>query len=361
MNPLDFPTGRAELVEVYKLHNRVSFLINKYLSDVDDLGFDDTILTPSRSEITRLQRAFLRYDLYSHVFPADDTRPWEDLSPNHNFSAREQFDLFLSRLEPWECEEIVFVEQYYSILIGNFVDGMEEQLAEAVEIVLIPKSSKLAEGSKGHSRDNSVQDDLRNFRNLDLSSLSMFSFDNRHRIHCNISYMSSLSLGFIYDLIRSDQEQGSRLMRSNFPHFRDFLEEALKCSPYLSSQEQDQGSDWQDDPSCNNLGWSQFGLRNRSRLYLGIDTWSYYMLPLQELGYIFWDSNRLSFGPVHAKLCIAEVISSEERRKRFDRRDKETLEELFKGYMILQSEMARLESQFGYITRPLPDESELRD
>ncbi|KAH7179052.1 uncharacterized protein B0J16DRAFT_374159 [Fusarium flagelliforme] len=361
----DFPTGRAELVELYKIYNRLSFLINEYLKRVDDLGLDDTILTPSRYEVTRLQRAFLRYGLYSRVFPADDTRPWEDPSPNHNFSAGEQFDLFINHLYPWECEEMVCVEQYFSILIGDFVDEIEDQLAEVVKSVLVPKTSKLSEESKDDSRDTSVKEDLRHFRNLDLTRLSMFSSDNRSEIHHNISYLASLGLDFVYDLIRADQEERSRLIRSNSPNFRDFLQEALNHSPDASEEreedmaswEDDPFSIWEDEPSCNNLGWTQFGLPNRHREYLGIDTWGYLMSPLQELGYIFWDSSRFRSGLVDEKLRKAGAMSSEERKTRFSRRGKETFEELFKGYMIPGSELTRLESQFGYIRRPIPDES----
>ncbi|KAI1059128.1 hypothetical protein LB507_004131 [Fusarium sp. FIESC RH6] len=356
----DFPTSRADLVQLYKIYNRVSCLINRFLKHVNDLGFDDTILIPSRYENTRLQRAFLRYGLYSRVFPADDTRPWEDPSPNHNFSSGEQFHFFLNFLYPWECEEIVCVEQYLSILMGDFVDEIEDRLTQAVKSVLVPESSKLAE-----VRDNSVKDDLRHFRNLDLTCLRMFSSDSRSEIHHNISYLASLGLDFVYDLIRADQEERSRIIRSNSPNFRDFLQEALNHSPDVTEQrgedmaswEDDQFCVWDDEPSCNNLGWTQFGLPNRNREYMGIDNWSYFMLPLRELGYIFWDSSRFRSGLVDEKLRMAGAMSSEERKTRFCRRDKETLEQLYKGYMIPRSELARLESQFGYIRRPIPEEA----
>lgn len=355
---IDFPTSRAELVNVFKLYNRVTFLINGYLNHVQKLGFSDSILTPTRSEVARLQRAFLRYGLYARVFPADDTLPWEDPSPNHTFSAQEQFDLFISHLKPWECEEIVCVEQYFSILIGDIVDKLEEQLADAVKKVLIYKAPMSEDDGKGDSRNTSDKDDLRHFRNLDLTSLSIFSSDYRVEIHRNIGYMASLGLDFMYDLIRSDQDERSRLIRSNSPNFRDSLEDALTSSPPSDRNEDDEESDWEDDPSCNNLGWPRFGPRRQVWQYLGIDTWGYYMLPLRELGYVFWDSTRLTSTAVCDKLFAAQNMSSEKRAKRFDRRYKETLEDRFKGAMIPRSEMRRLESEFGYIKRPLEDELE---
>lgn len=351
----DFPTSRAGIVDVLKLYNRVTFLINRYLNHIQKRGLGDPILTPTRSEVTRLQRAFLRYGLYARVFPADDTLPWEDPSPNHNSSAQEQFDLFISRLKPWECEEIVCVEQYFSILIGNFVDEMEEQLADAVKNVLVCEAPMSKDDGKGDSRDTSGIENLRRFDALDLTSLSIFSHDYRYRIHQNISYMASLGLDFMRDLIRSDHEERSRLLRSNSPDFRDSLEDALQFSSSSDRNEDDEESGWGDDPSCNNLGWPRFGLRSQEWLYLRIDTWGYHMLPLRELGYVFWDSSRLNSMAVCDKLFAAQKMSSEKRKKRFDRRDKETLEHRFEGAMIPRSEMRRLESEFGYIKRPMEE------
>ncbi|RBR20092.1 uncharacterized protein FIESC28_05371 [Fusarium coffeatum] len=350
-----FPTDRAGIVNVLKLYNRVSFLINGYLNHVRKLGFGDSILTPTRSEVARLQRAFLRYGVSACVFPADDTLPWEDPSPNHDFSAQEQFDLFISRLKPWECEEIVCVEQYFSILIGNFVDEMEEQLADAVKNVLVCEAPMSKDDGKDDSRDTSGKDNLRRFDALDLTSLSIFSHDYRYRIHQNISYMASLGLEFMCDLIRSDPEERSKLLRSNSPNFRDSLEDALKFSPPSDRNEDDEESEWENDPSCNNLGWPRFGMRSQGWLYLRIDTWGYHMLPLRELGYVFWDSSRMNHMAVCDKLFAAQKMSSEKRKKRFDRRDKETLEHRFKGAMIPRSEMKRLESEFGYIKRPMEE------
>ncbi|KAJ4135282.1 hypothetical protein NW768_004904 [Fusarium equiseti] len=353
----DFPTSREELVNVLKLYNRVTFLINGYLNHVKKLGFSDSILSPTRSEIARLQRAFLRYGLYSRVFPADDTLPWENPSPNHSFSAEKQFDLFISHLKPWECEEIVCVEQYFSILIGDFVDELEKQLAEAVKTLVAYKTPTSEDDSKGGSGDDNVKDNLWRFDALHLTSLSMFSLDYRYRIHRNISYMASLRLDFMYDLIRSDQDERSRLIRSNSPNIRASLEDALQNSPPSDRNEEDEESDWEDDPCCNNLGWPRFRPRDECQ-YLGIDTWGYHMLPLRELGYVFWDSTRLKSIAVCDKLFAAQKMPSEKRKKRFDRRDKETLEHRFKGAMIPRSEMRRLENEFGYIKRPIEEELE---
>ncbi|KAJ4015515.1 hypothetical protein NW766_005859 [Fusarium irregulare] len=354
----DFPTSTVELIKLYKVYNRLSFLIDGYLNGIKKLDFDDSVITPSPSELTRLQRAFLRYGLYSRVFPADDTLPWEDPSPNHRFSALKQFDLFVSRLKPWECEEIVCVEQYFSTLIGNFVDEMEEQLAGTVKSAVVFKPPIWEDDAQADLKDVGAEENLWRFDALDLTSLAMFSFDNRYRIHDNITYMASLGLDFMYDLIRSDKDEHLRLIRSNSPNFRHFLEEALTCSPGLTMQECDEESAWDDDPSYNNLAWLQLGLGSQSWKYLRIDRWSCRMSPLRELGYVFWDSARLKSTAVQERLAIASSVSSDKATARGIRRDKETVEERFNGAMIPRRELTRLESQFGYIRRPMEEELE---
>lgn len=71
------------------------------------------------------------------------------------------------------------VELYFSILIGNFIDQLEEQLIDAVKqctVIVWPSSlesteiKEKEEGDKLHDQNN-----LREFKNLDLTDLSLFS------------------------------------------------------------------------------------------------------------------------------------------------------------------------------------------
>jgi hypothetical protein len=353
----DFPTEKADLVSLYRLYDRVEYLIDGYLSRMKDISLDESILTPTSSEHTRLRRAFLRFGLYSRVFPAVFTIPWETPSPDHRFSAREQFDLFLSRLKPWEVEEMTCAEQYFSTLIGGFIDDLEEQIADAVlstpGLLLPQRSAEAAKTEETRKDQTTEQDNLRFFENLDLTSMLLFSYDNRYHIHLNIRYLASLGLNFVHDLIRSEQDKRSRLIRSNCSAFREFLAEALKHSPtWPSGHQHEKDPNIEDDPSRSNYGYYLFvKALDNGTMYLGIDSWSDSYTALRDLGYVFWDSTRLEDHLMAKKIQAADAMTWGEIREKFDRRDKITLEERFKGARLPRSEMESLEKRFGSISR----------
>ncbi|PCD46648.1 hypothetical protein AU210_002049 [Fusarium oxysporum f. sp. radicis-cucumerinum] len=91
-----------------------------------DSGFEGE-LTEEQKE----KRAFLRFEIYCRVFPADGSVPLETVSANDEFSSIEQFDLFISRLSPWEVEEIACVELYVTLMIRDYIDELESQFMSA--------------------------------------------------------------------------------------------------------------------------------------------------------------------------------------------------------------------------------------
>ncbi|SPJ71751.1 uncharacterized protein FTOL_01479 [Fusarium torulosum] len=361
----DFPTTKPDIISLYQLYNRVNFIITRYLHQMQELGLGESILVPSASECIRLQRAFLRFEIYSRVFPADDTRPWETPSSNHPFSAAEQFDLYLSQLAPWEAEEMACVELYFSLLIGNFVDQLEEQLIDAVKgctgIVwpLSPETTQAAETKIKEELDKiHNQETLKEFKNLDLTNLSLFSKDGIHYPTAHISYMTSLGLDFIYNLCISESRR-SELMRSNSPYFREFLPEALHHSPTRTLEHEGEGSlstewDTDDNPHRHNLGYHLFGKdRDNEMIYIAISPNSSYYSVLRQLGYVFWDSARIRSSELSERLEAAG--SATFNRGQFDRRWKKGAEARLEGVRLPRDQFEEIERKFGDIRRPLPE------
>jgi hypothetical protein len=361
----DFPTAKADIMSLYQFYNRVTFIITRYLHQMQDLGLGESILVPSASECIRLQRAFLRFEIYSRLFPADDTYPWETPSPNYQFSSGEQFDLFLLQLAPWEVEEMACVELYFSLLIGNFVDQLEEQLVDAVKgctgIVwpLSPESTEAAEAKKkeeGFKIHN--QENLKELKILDLTSLSLFSKDGIHHSPSHISYMTSLGLDFIYTLSISEGRR-SELIRSNSPYFREFLPEALDHSPTWTLEHEGGESlstewDTEGNPHRHNLGYHLFRKgRDDGSIYIAIIPNGSYYSVLRQLGYVFWDSGRIRSSELSERLEAAGSIIFD--RGQFDRRWRKGAEARLEGVRIPRDQFEEIERKFGDIRRPLPE------
>ncbi|KAF4334732.1 hypothetical protein FBEOM_11414 [Fusarium beomiforme] len=343
----DFPTTRGDLISLYQVYNRVNYLITRYLRQMKELGFDETILVPSSSESIRLQRSFLRFEVYCRVFPADDTRPWENPSPNHQFSAVEQFGLFISRLSPWEVEEMACIHLYSYLLIGEYIDRLEDNTG--------PESE-----TKGEEDENDKSDTLRDFTALDLTKLVLFSKDGRYRSPDSISYMTSLGLQFTCNLDASESRR-SELIRSNSPFYRDFLPEALNHSPLWPPEHQYnefsmEETSIDDDPSAENLGYCVFRKnRDRGHIYIAITHQGSYYSTLRQLGYVFWDSDRIRSSEISARLEAAGAMTVDELYKRFDRRTRKGVEARLEGLKLPREQFDKIEREFGYIRRPLPE------
>ncbi|KAF4473003.1 hypothetical protein FALBO_111 [Fusarium albosuccineum] len=361
----DFPTNKADILQVYHLYNRLSYLLDAYLKHMERLGLGESVLLPSLSERTRLQRAFLRFELYCRVFPHQRRVPHEPPRSGRRFDALEQFGLFLSNLTPWEVEEMSCVELYLSSVIGRFVDQLEEQLISAIMAapgVVVPSSAAAgalsAEEEEQPTEGQHNQENLEDFSDLDLTSLSLFSRDGRYRSPGFISYMTSLGLDFIYELVKSDESKRSEMIRSNHPITREFLPEALGHAPrwppgyeHDTDTADDDAAD-DDDPSHSNLGYRLFRKRpDNDRIYVVIMAEGTYYSLLRQLGYVFWDANRIQSPEVFKKLSEAETIPQKDIRERFDRTNRETAEHRLKGVKLPREQMKRIEREFGIIRR----------
>lgn len=79
----------------------------------------------SKTERIRIQRAFLRYEIYCRLFPFDKQKGAS------SFSADLRFNLFLRWMKPWEVEELCSVYCYLASLARGYIVDFEDQFVEA--------------------------------------------------------------------------------------------------------------------------------------------------------------------------------------------------------------------------------------
>ncbi|KAF5639613.1 hypothetical protein F52700_3995 [Fusarium sp. NRRL 52700] len=362
--PFEFPANQIDLKSLCQLYHRVNYLVNLFLHQMQQLGFDESILGPSSSESTRLHRAFLRYEIYCSVFAPDRVESEEDPLLFYSFSGAEQFDEFLRHLTPWEVEEMACIQVYFALLIGDYVGQLEDQLIEAVKSapgVMCPstKDSKPAEEDDQKEEEDMVTepDDMREFKDLDLTSLLLFSKDGIYSSPDSISHMTSLGLDFIYTLCKSEDRR-SELIRLNSPDDHEFLPEALDHSPAWTPDHQDQGVSLEetkslDDPSRQNLGFILYGKNgNMGPAYLPIDPRGTHHSMLRRLGYVFWDSWRIRSHEMSERLKEAEKMTYDEIHELFNRPWGKGAEARLKGFKLPRDQFEKIEKEFGYIEDP---------
>lgn len=391
---IEFPTDMARLVSICKVYNGVSRLIDDFsLRSAHLLGFhpplsEDNALWPeglkpssykftplSTTELTRLQRAFFRYEIYSRVFPPSPEHQLESL-----FSSENQFRLFLSRLEPWEVEEMSCIHTYFASLVAGFINDLEEQITQAVltspgvRCPARPFSSSPrrmrtnAMATRGGLWDDSFAPTRRQqtwkdrhtpqtteageklvfFTELDLRGLSLFEKQTKRRIPKFLSNMASLGLGFMIRLIDGNEKQRRDMIQERAPFSRDFLPEALEYSPSANPGVEITPPITDIDRPCSpNLGYFLFRL-TRQRVYARIyDIHGKPVYePLREMGYVFWDANRIKIP--HVKEHLDNAKNAPRNGPFFCRWIREkSVEERLDGVLLPESEMERIEREYG--------------
>ncbi|KAH8655710.1 hypothetical protein BX600DRAFT_72219 [Xylariales sp. PMI_506] len=102
--------------------------------------------TLSVTESARFQRAFFCHELCSLAIPVSfATRP------HSIFSALEQYALFLSRMRPWEVEEISCVHYYFKSRVRDLVHRLEDHVVGAV--LATPGVVKPSDSARASSPD----------------------------------------------------------------------------------------------------------------------------------------------------------------------------------------------------------------
>ncbi|KAF5542433.1 hypothetical protein FNAPI_10010 [Fusarium napiforme] len=337
----NLPTETSELMLLCRCYNRVEFLISCYTEYMHRLGFVNSILIPTSTECVRLQRAFLRFEIYCRVFPASNSFPLQTVSANDEFSSTKQFDLFISRLSPWEVEEIACVELYFTLMIRDYIDELENHFMFTVDNYAWNLLSE----------PESEVESLVELTALDQTSLSLFSKEGRYRSSDNISYMTSLGLDFIYDLCTAGEGR-SELIRSNCHYLREFLPDALRHSPTWPAEHQhEETATLENNSSCSNLGYLIFSrVEGDERMYKSIATTGGRYSGLRQLGYVFWDSERILSPGIYDKLEDMKCMLWQDITFLFDPGAQKGAGERLEGVRIQRVHMDNLERDFGFIS-----------
>ena len=206
----------------------------------------------SRAERARLQRAFLRYELYSRLFPYEDGKR---SSVRSSISGKSQFDLFIRHLEPWEVEELCSIHRFLFNLAADYMGDLEDQFVEsylscpgAVSVVPtgIPGQIEMKQGEK-----------MVPFHEPELVGLDVFEkWWQSNGMADFTNQLASLGLEFFSTLIdastigeRRDRIRSLGLRQLGFGE-RHFLPEALTHSPDVSESSSEE--EWEENICCDN-------------------------------------------------------------------------------------------------------------
>ncbi|KAM0471214.1 hypothetical protein ACHAPX_009394 [Trichoderma viride] len=377
--PLAFPTDKTTLTALCGLCLRTSHFVDDYstramraLNLKPDAG-QATASALSLTERARFQRAFFRYELYCRVFPVDHHARSGSLVPDD-----EQFTQFIARMAPWEAEDMACVHHYFTVLVGGFIDDLEDQFVEAVLTApgvrhpiltdfLTPEPAKrrkirstTASGLKHDSfvpSSEPTQEDMDDGQsptdnadvvsvsNLDLYGLYLFCKDGRFQSPKYVSYIASLGSTFMYRLALADKHQRRRMIQENTPVRRDFLPEALEHAPGTGPKTTMPDGIDDNHLSHPNLGYYRFK-RSEELVYFRILHSSIESCALRERAYVFWDADRILCPVVSDQLQRATHMDSESVELRFDRSTGKSAEERLKGVRIPSAQMDRIIEEF---------------
>ncbi|KAI0424352.1 hypothetical protein F5Y09DRAFT_353498 [Xylaria sp. FL1042] len=128
-NSWHFPTDLPSVVLLTRLASRISWFINGYFDYA--MGTLATVQDHSGNwspiERARLQRAFLRFEIYCRICLPSGAHPWTSLlSPDF------MFHHFLEKLEPWEVEEITCIYEYFVALVGQYMLDREDKFIRTI-------------------------------------------------------------------------------------------------------------------------------------------------------------------------------------------------------------------------------------
>lgn len=339
----------------------------------------------SFTERSRFQRAFYLHELYCKAFPIDpDSRDGDTILPS-----AAQYSHFLRRLHVREGEEMTCVHQYFVSLTCGITDDIEEQFVQAVHAapglkhptvrarsssrdsrkrrrLALPSSAGFMEDAtvslcrsppafnlpsgdpSTASRENGTNSevDMRGFSYMELIGLDLYSNDGRHEAFENASFLSSLGLDFVYDLLIANDEQRRETIRANNPAQRAFLREAIEHHPQFGFRNT---TSQEEDASQSPLGWSMLRNINGScyRTYLRDPA-----NPLHDKAYIFWDAWRLQDPAIKARLYANQNMGPEDLRAIYSLRRGRSAEERLRGYKVPLSEMKRIVHLFESTYNP---------
>ena len=260
--------------------------------------------SPSEAERIRLQRAFYRVDLFCYVFHSSDK---SNHATHKQIASKLQEAQFLSRLPPWEVEEIACVWHYLRKQLENLFDRLEDNF---VKIALEGSHLGIKDALAAEDREallKEAHDDSRKFyasqESVNISHMDGCFFKGgandffrnqakRFSHDKHIEYLASMGLAFLHRLFDADPKEQLRIVLQNTCRRSEvsFLSTALNVYCNKAAQrhaEWDDDGDILDDYLRPNRGFQW------ARTALGTSYPCRHKGGLRSLGYVFWDSSRL--------------------------------------------------------------------
>lgn len=261
----------------------------------------------SETEHVRLQRAFYRVDLFCYVFHSSDK--FNDITHKHIASKAQELH-FLSRLPPWEVEEIACVWHYLRKRLENLFNTLEDNFVKtALEGSHLGIKDALGAEDREALFREAQYDSQKFYASQESVNISHMDdcffrggandfFRNRakrfsHDKH--IEYLASMGLTFLRRLFDANPKKQLQIVIENTCRRSEvkFLSTALNVYCNKAAQRH---SEWDNDdntldeyprPNGPNRGFQW------ARKAIGTSYPCRHKGGLRSLGYVFWDSSRL--------------------------------------------------------------------
>ena len=252
----------------------------------------------SKIEENRLQRAFYHLDAYCCLFHSSEK------SNHRKIPSKQQEEKFLSRMPPWEVEELACVwhyirsqlEQLFNALEDKFVKtafGLENEDAWAGEDREALFREAYDESKKYHPSQEcvniSAMDDFFAGGANDIFRNQAKRFS--HEKH--IEYLASMGLGFLHQLFEASPKQRLRIVLENTCRRSEvkFLTHALNVYSNKAAQRH---AEWPCEDNYYDLSLSQPNTGFEWALHaLSPSFPCRHKGGMRLLGYVFWDARRL--------------------------------------------------------------------
>lgn len=280
----------------------------------------------SKTEHVRLQRAFYRLHLYCCLFHSSDKPGTNDR--NHvQTSSNHQEGVFLSKLPPWEVEEIACVWHYFRGQLGKLFDELEDDfIRTAFQGTHLVTKDVLAHEDRKALLKEAYEDSkkyYRSYESVNTSYLDEFFLGNFantfFRTHAKrffhdkwIEYLSSMGLVFLHRLFEANVKEQAQIVRANTccRSTVKFLTCALNI--YGDNAVQRHAA-WSSGPIASDKPYlSPNEGFHWARMKLAPSFPCRHKGGLRSLGYVFWDMPRLQgiIGPKGDMPYVATQRSS---------------------------------------------------
>ena len=282
------PMSLETCIFLCRLNHTLSYFVNDYtqhtlgaladfyhrrtLSQGSSCNKVDVVLDGplSITELTRLQRAFCRFELYGYLFGA----PKKDVK----IGAYEQWNTLLAEFQPWENEELTSIRDYLTRSLCKRFDQVEDDFVQETL-----KDGSALDGDFPNRWD---QDDI------------FFTYEEKSHDHeAYIEYLLSLGLPFLRQVFEARDKKLRTLILSNARSVGDFLTKAVGQYFRNADIARDREMDAkygvklefeEDSPDDWNAGW-MWACGYSSRWDFAHERQRVF----RDMGHVFWDYARL--------------------------------------------------------------------